>query len=254
MIFDGKKFAAQIEEQLRLKVTSLTQKPKLVVILDPVNQGSVTYTNIKKKFAERIGVDFVIGDQTKIPQYNADKSVDGIIVQLPIEDSQKLIDQIDPNKDVDGLRGDSPFIAAAVKAVDEILNSNPPAGGQNLSKKILVVGAKGQVGQKLVQKFQCDGIDKDNFNPEKLKTADVVISATGQHSLIKEDMVKDGVVTIDLGFPTGDFDPEIANKASFFTPVPGGVGPVTVAMLFQNLLDSINGSSSATRTAQTSNS
>ncbi|MEK7198960.1 MAG: hypothetical protein AAB212_03445 [Bacteroidota bacterium] len=77
-------------------------------------------------------------------------------------------------------------------------------------------------------------MDKEDFDPSTLLRADVIISATGQAGLIKA--VKDGAICIDLGFPKGDFDPELAQKASFFTPVPGGVGPVTVACLFENLL------------------
>ena len=80
-------------------------------------------------------------------------------------------------------------------------------------------------------------MDKDDFDPSTLLRADVVISATGQAGIIKPDMIKEGVIAIDVGYPKGDFDPEVAKKASFFTPVPGGVGPVTVAMLFANLLN-----------------
>jgi methylenetetrahydrofolate dehydrogenase (NADP+)/methenyltetrahydrofolate cyclohydrolase len=80
-------------------------------------------------------------------------------------------------------------------------------------------------------------MDKEDFDPSTLLRADVVVSATGMASLIHGYMVKDGIVAIDVGYPRGDFDPGVAKKASFFTPVPGGVGPVTVAMLFANLVD-----------------
>lgn len=233
MIFDGRAAAARIEEQLKWKIDGLAKKPKLVAILDPNNAGSVTYTNLKEKFAQRLGIEFERGDGSKIPNYNVDEDISGIIVQLPFPRSDVLIKQIEPKKDVDGLRDDSPFVPAAVRAVKEILKDTPG--------KVLVVGSQGAVGKKLIKEFNCEGIDKDNFAVEKIKSADIVISATGQAGLIKPEMVKYGVVAIDLGYPNGDFDPAIADKASLFTPVPGGVGPVTVAMLFQNLLDSTHG-------------
>ena len=86
-------------------------------------------------------------------------------------------------------------------------------------------------------RYSVFGMDKENFDPEKIKEFDVIISVTGQPGLIKE--VKEDAVCIDLGFPRGDFDPECNRRASFFTPVPGGVGPVTVACLFENLFNSV---------------
>lgn len=244
MIFDGRAEAFKIEEQLKWKFESLPRKAKLVVVLDPNNAGSVTYTNLKEKFAARIGVDFERGDSSKISNYNVDETVDGIIIQLPFPGSEVLIRQINPKKDVDGLRDDSIFMPAAVRAVKHIystLDPSPNLGEGSKGRSIIVIGSNGAVGKKLVKVFNCDDIDKDNFDLEKIKNADVIISATGQANLIKSEMVKDGVVAIDLGYPTGDFDPSTALRASLFTPVPGGVGPLTVAMLFQNLLDSMHG-------------
>ena len=80
-------------------------------------------------------------------------------------------------------------------------------------------------------------MDKEDFDPEKIQTADVVISATGQKNLIDSDMVRDGFIAIDVGYPDAEFTPETLAKAAFYTPVPGGVGPVTVAMLFKNLVE-----------------
>lgn len=104
--------------------------------------------------------------------------------------------------------------------------------------EVVIVGSKGEVGRRLLKLLpMAVGIDKED-SLDILKSADTIISATGQEGLITPDMAKDGVVAIDLGFPKGDFAPEVAQKASFFTPVPGGVGPVTVVSLFENLLDS----------------
>ncbi len=232
MIFDGRQFAAKIELELKEKISLLSVKPKLVVILDPNNPASVTYTNLKEKFAKRIGVEFERGDIAKLSEYNADTRVNGIIIQLPYPESDNYINLIDSAKDVDGLRQDSKYMTAVVRAVKAISNT---------SGQVVVVGNKGFVGKKLMAEFpQATGMDKDNFDPSALLRARIIISATGQPGLIRSDMIKDGVVAIDLGYPVGDFAPEVAEKASVFTPVPGGVGPVTVAMLFQNLLDSIH--------------
>jgi methylenetetrahydrofolate dehydrogenase (NADP+)/methenyltetrahydrofolate cyclohydrolase len=184
-----------------------------------------------------------------INELNKDKSVDGIMIQLPFggERENEIVRMIGPKKDVDGLREDSPFVPATVRAVLEILSitSHPPlnlrggVGGGDI--KVVVVGASGEVGMGLMKhlvfsNYHLVGMGKSDFDVEKIKTADVVISCTGQAGLIKSEMVKPGVIAIDVGYPGGDFDPEVAGKAAFFTPVPGGVGPVTVVMLFANLV------------------
>lgn len=222
MVFDGKKFAEEMIARLPKR------KAKLVIFLDPENASGAKYVQKKIELAKRLGVEVVMnkvaGDE------------DGIMVQLPHPDAVNLIAQIPPKKDVDGLKEDSPFQPAVVRAVLAVLSTQYSV----FSKKIIVVGSRGFVGDKLMRvlgdRYSVIGMDKDDFDYEKIRSADVVISATGQPGLIKPEMVKDGVVAIDIGFPKGDFDPKVANKASFFTPVPGGVGPVTVAMLYANLM------------------
>ncbi len=119
MIFDGKKFVRDIELQLKEQVGKLSKKPKPMAILDPKNMGSVVYTNLKEKFAQRIGVDFqrIETLNPNIETLNTDPNIDGIILQLPFPDSEKFISLINKSKDVDGLRDDSPFMPAAVRAV-----------------------------------------------------------------------------------------------------------------------------------------
>lgn len=255
MLFDGKVFAREIERQIKLKLAGGDRKYKLVTFYDPDNTGSRVYTNIKAKKAEELGIEFEkvqcsrFSDQfvSKLKSWNKNSEVNGIMVQLPISEAEKLISLIDVNKDVDGLKEDSVFLPATVKAVMEILNKvantphsnlSPNLGerGWQVKDRMVVVGNKGEVGKRLVKVLGCVGMDKDDFDPKVLKKAEVIISATGQNGLIKPEMVKKGVVCIDVGYPKGDFDPEISKKASFFTPVPGGVGPVTVAMLFANLI------------------
>lgn len=167
--------------------------------------------------------------KSQIEKLNKDETVTGIMIQLPLGFGILDLDiasGIACEKDVDGLRKDSPFLPAAVLAVKKILTQ---------TGSICIVGSKGFIGRKLMQIYpNAIGMDKENFDSEKIKEFDIVISATGQEGLIKD--IKEGAVCIDLGFPRGDFSPECNRRASFFTPVPGGVGPITVACLFENLL------------------
>lgn len=231
MIFDGKKFAEEIIAKLPRK------KVKLAIFLDPKNASGAKYVQKKIELAKRLGVEIVMN--------KVDGSEDGIMVQLPHPDAENLIAKIPPEKDVDGLREDSPYMPAVVRAVCEILNTSPlpfpsPTVGEGAGGEVLVVGGRGFVGKKLIKvlgiQYSVLGMDKDDFDPEKIKMADVVISATGQKNLIDGDMVRDGFIAIDVGYPDAEFTPAALAKASFYTPVPGGVGPVTVACLFANLL------------------
>lgn len=237
MVFDGRKFASDLEKSTAKCITSLSKSLKLASIYDQASPGAVRYTEIKERKAKELGVEFEKYNEIDaglIEKLNRDPGVNGIMIQLPFANSEELIKLIGPKKDVDGLREDSPYKAAVVRAVREIVGE--------VEGRVVVVGSKGFVGRKLMQEFPTAvGMDKDDFDPSALLRADVVISATGQAGLIKPEMVKDGVVAIDLGYPRGDFDPSTALRASLFTPVPGGVGPVTVAMLYKNLLDSVNG-------------
>lgn len=237
VVFDGRGYAKEIEEQLIDEVKSFVEKhgrrPKLVTVMDSNNLSSVAYTKVKEKFAERIGVEFEVFEEPEIEKWNKDKTVDGIMIQLPYPNSQFLIDIIDINKDVDGLREDSLFLPATVCAVVEIVK----VAGVKEADKIVVVGNRGEVGKRLEKVLRANGMDKEDFDSSALLGAHVAISCTGVAGLIKSDMVREGVVAIDVGYPKGDFDPGVAEKASFFTPVPGGVGPVTVAMLFKNLIN-----------------
>lgn len=224
MIFDGKKFAEEIIAKLPRK------KAKLAIFLDPENASGAKYVQKKIELAKRLGIEIVMN--------KIDGSENGIMVQLPHPHARELISQIPPEKDVDGLKEDGLYLPAVVRAVKEVLLSLQE---DLLQKKIVVVGAKGFVGRKLMQAFpEAVGMDKDDFDPERSRRADVIISATGQAGLITGSMVKKGFVAIDVGYPEAEFAPDALAKASFYTPVPGGVGPVTVAMLFTNLLNSID--------------
>ncbi|SRR5260221_3234296 len=259
MIFEGKKFAEEKEEELKEKIKKLSSKPKLVSILVGQDAASVLYTNLKQKVAKRIGIDFEIINLAVsvteleivaiIKNLNKDKNIHGIMVQLPLPTNLKLkqnhiLNSIEPSKDVDGLIENSPFMPATTKAIIRILGFAKEKINMG-EEKVVVVGSKGIVGKSVVKElknlnYQVIGVDIDTKDlKEKTTKADILISATGKANLIKENMVKDGVVVIDVGSPAGDVDLKAREKASFVTPVPGGVGPVTIISLLENLLEGV---------------
>jgi methylenetetrahydrofolate dehydrogenase (NADP+)/methenyltetrahydrofolate cyclohydrolase len=263
-IFDGRRFAAEKEITLQNRVLGLKAReiyPKLASIIVGNDLASELYVNLKKKAAERIGAEL---DVYRIPEnvesddlillidtLNTDKTVQGIMIQLPLprgldEYRQKVIKTILPSKDVDGLREDSPFLHPTSKAVIEIIDEAKKEKDLSLKagfSKVVVVGATGMVGAPLVKELKNEGyqvVACDTNTPDLKGTTlqgDIVISCAGVHNLIMDDMVKDGAIVIDVGSPRGDVDFELVlKKASFITPVPGGVGPVTISCLLENLI------------------
>jgi len=254
-VFDGRSFAALKEDDLKQKVKKLVAQgkiPKLVSILVGDDPASVLYVNLKKRAAERIGCQLVIRRPrtdigpdnliAEIRKLNKDQSVNGIMVQLPLpgnfkDSSQDIINAIDPQKDVDGLRKDSPFLHPTSKAILQIIEE------VNDGSNVCVVGSTGMVGRPLInelkrrgyQTSECDSNTKDL--KDRTLAADILVSVTGENNLIKGNMVKEGAVVIDVGSPKGDVDFEkVAPKVRFITPVPGGVGPVTISCLLENLV------------------
>lgn len=244
MIFDGRVLAGEIEADLR-ESGKLLGKSLLILQCDGSNQES-RYVQLKREMGERLGVKVrveVLRDKGELVGMIAGAREDGILVQLPIQGStlketEEVLSAIPVKKDIDGLNSRSDFWPAVVSAVEKILEAIP-AGSVLAGAGVAVVGAKGFVGRRLVRHLRELGWQVGEFDKgdglEGLKNYEVVISATGQADLIKPEMVMDGVVAIDLGYPKGEFNPTVVEKASFFTPVPGGVGPVTVVSLFENL-------------------
>jgi len=280
-IIDGKKVAAEIREELKLKINKLKSEgkpaPGLAAILVGDNPASEVYVRNKGKACEEIGM---ISKTEKlsseisenellelIQKYNLDKSYNGILVQLPLPkqiSEEKIIEAISQGKDVDGFHpisvgnlviGKDTFLPCTPAGIQELLvKYNIPIKG----KHVVVVGRSNIVGKPianiLLQKKEnanaivtvCHSAAKDiSFFT---KQADILIAAIGQPEFVKAEMVKDGVVVIDVGInrvkdgthPKGyrivgdvDFD-GVSKKASFITPVPGGVGPMTIAMLLKN--------------------
>ncbi|KKQ95489.1 MAG: Bifunctional protein FolD [Candidatus Woesebacteria bacterium GW2011_GWB1_43_14] len=251
VVFNGKEYAKRIENEVAQKVRDLKNDfditPKLVSILVGKNVSSVLYTKLKKQAAQRVGVKFKIkkfNSNTKaseimkyITQNNLDDKTHGIMVQLPLpanlaQSTKHIVQSIAENKDVDGLREDRGFVHPTVKAILSALDIAVFSG----KEKIVVVGSKGMVGSKLIKNYEAVGVDKNTKNLEKItKSADILISCTGVPNLIKKNMVKEGVLIIDVGAPKGDVDKGTYKKAKFVTPVPGGIGPVGISYLLENL-------------------
>lgn len=259
IIFDGKDYSEKKKLLLQAssdKVRQLGVIPHLATILIGDNPASVMYTNLKKKFIESLGcqVDvYKLTEDTKledikllIDSLNEDDTVHGIMVQMPLPEKlksnkKKLVDTIFTGKDVDGLQEDSKFLHPTSKAVMEIL-----AMGIYETKidvmTVCVVGASGMVGRPLVKEFKKLGyivleadIDTKDLQQKTLQ-ADAIISATGVMNLITTEMVNEESIVIDVGAPQGDISPLVKDKVSFITPVPNGVGPVTITCLAENLI------------------
>ncbi|MEJ5263574.1 MAG: bifunctional methylenetetrahydrofolate dehydrogenase/methenyltetrahydrofolate cyclohydrolase FolD [Ignavibacterium sp.] len=280
-LIDGKKVASEIRKELKAKIDELKSRgksvPGLVAILVGENPASQIYVSSKSKACEEIGMKTKVekfpstlseAELIKvIEKYNSDKEYHGILVQLPLPkhiNENKIIEAISPKKDVDGFH---PMSVGNLVIGKETFVSCTPAGIQELLKRyyintngkhVVVVGRSNIVGKPIAnlmlqKNYYANSIvtvchsaaaDLSYFT----KQADILIAAIGQPEMIKGDMVKEGVVVIDVGINriedktsskgyriVGDvaFD-EVAEKASYITPVPGGVGPMTIAMLLSN--------------------
>jgi len=268
-LLDGKKLSSELEINLKKKFEKLEKASKLSIILVGDNPASSTYVNMKKKACERMGVncdihtfkDSISQDEVlrEIFALNNDSSVIGILVQLPLPknfSTRKILDSVAVKKDVDGLHSqnmikillsEEEIVPATPKGVIRLLEEfNISIEGKN----ICFVGFGNLVGKPLTMMCVNRGATvsvchvKTHDITKYTKIADIVISATGVPGLIKENMVKEGVVVVDAGISKkngkilGDVDFEnVKNKCSHITPVPGGVGPMTITMLLENLLE-----------------
>ncbi|MDP2632397.1 MAG: bifunctional 5,10-methylenetetrahydrofolate dehydrogenase/5,10-methenyltetrahydrofolate cyclohydrolase [Candidatus Curtissbacteria bacterium] len=268
-ILDGKTLRDEIEKDLKSKIQNLKTKPKLVIIQIGDVAESNTYIGQKVKFGEKIGA---IVTHKKLPEdipehelieqiqlANEDKNVNGIIVQLPIPQSvnkEKIIDTISPEKDVDGqtaisikslVDGLPTFIPATTKGVLTLLGKNKI---ELSGKHAVVVGRSTLVGKPtalaLLNRDATVTIAhaKTQNLQEITKSADILIVAVGKPKMITRDFVSENQVVVDVGINVingkliGDVDfDEVSKIVAAISPVPGGVGPMTVASLFQNLMD-----------------
>lgn len=268
MIMDGREVASKIKEEIKNEISLLSNKLTLCVVQVGDDEASNIYIKQKEKLANELGINFIhkkyndISEELleeEIIKLNENKYITGIIIQLPIPDkynTNKLINLIDPNKDVDGLtdynkvklyNNEEGIIPCTPLGILELLNHyNIDVKGEN----IVIIGRSLLVSKPLFNLL----LNKDatvtmchskTINLSSItKNADILISATGKPHLVTEDMIKDNAVIIDVGISRidgklcGDVDFEnVSKKASYITPVPGGVGPMTVIMLMKNILN-----------------
>lgn len=275
-IIDGKKLAKQIRENLKIECEELKEKginPKLAVIMVGDDKASKIYVKNKSKACNEIGIqyeEYLLDKNINqnelielIEKLNNDKTVHGILLQSPVPDGLDINEafrKISPEKDVDGF---NPTNVGKLALNQDTFVSCTPYGIMRMfeaynidleGKKVVIIGRSNIVGKPLMQcclnKNATVTIchSKTKNIKEHVKDADVVISAIGKPEYVTADMVKDGAIVIDVGINrtedgkiVGDVDFEnVSKKASYITPVPGGVGPMTIAMLMNNVIKACN--------------
>lgn len=258
-LLNGAELAAYIKERQGHQVRALRQAngiaPKLAIVVTIDNPVTETYLKLKKKYGAEILVDVDIHrvkqTDTKelLNKLSNDETVHAIIVQLPLEDisqTEEVVNMVSPDKDVDGLGSKATFDPATPMAILWLL------AGYNIDlngKQILLVGRGKLVGAPLEKMLLASDITPnvaDKFTVDlraETLNADVIITATGVHGVIRPDMIKDGAVVVDAGVASeggktvGDLAPEVYDRDDLtLTPLKGGVGPLTVCALFENVI------------------
>lgn len=265
MILDGKMCSSKLKEALKNEVVTFPSRPKIIDIQIGENAASEIYIRNKGKAANSVGIDFDcvrFGVEStedeiinKIKELNEDETINGILVQMPIPDKydyKKIINTINPSKDVDGLtyvnsgkllNGEDGMVSCTPAGIIELLKF------YNIdiaSKNVVIVGRSILVGKPLSMLFLKENAtvtvchSKTNNLSYFTKNADILVVAVGKKHLITKDMVKENSVIIDVGINRvddkiyGDVDFENVKDIATITPVPGGVGPMTVTMLLYN--------------------
>ncbi len=277
MIINGKEIAESILEKIKLDIDKIKQNnqrtPKLVVVQIGCNSASSVYVNNKEKTCKRIGMDseiYRLDEETTqeellslVKALNKDGAVDGILVQLPLPkhiDEKTILETIDPSKDVDGFHpqniaklflGTAKLVPCTPKGILAMLKT---IGYDLAGKEVVVVGRSNIVGKpvSLLALHENATVtichSKTDNLKEVCKRADVLIVAIGKAKMINHEYVKDGSVIIDVGMNRDennklcgdvDFD-DVESIASMITPVPKGVGPMTIAMLLENTMLAYN--------------
>lgn len=271
-IIDGKELAAKIRANLKIDVNGLKEKginPKLAVIMVGDDKASAVYVRNKSRACDEIGIEFeeyLLGKETTmeellnlIDELNNNSKIHGILLQSPIPsnlDINEAFKRIAPEKDVDGFNpvnvgkltlGQDTFVSCTPYGIVRMLDSyNIDIEGKNA----VIIGRSNIVGKPLIQCLLSKNAtvtichSKTKNIKEITKNADIIVAALGKAKFVTEDMVKDGAVVIDVGINrneegklVGDVDFEnVKEKASYITPVPGGVGPMTIAMLMENVV------------------
>ena len=275
-LLEGKLIAGKIKEDLKKEIESLKVKhgsgPKLVSIEVGENAASAIYIKSQTKTAENLGIEYELktleakitqkGLIEEIKKLNQDKAVSGVIVQLPLPkgiDHRAVMSAISPEKDAEGMHpenlghvllGNAKLAPCTAQAAMELIEST----GVNLyGKEAVVVGHSEIVGKPLsmllLNKFVTTCVchiatGERGVLPEHVKKAEILVVAVGKAGLVRGDWVKEGAIVIDVGINrvgdklVGDVEFEKASeRAAFITPVPGGVGPLTVTMLMRNVVN-----------------
>ena len=268
-ILDGKTLGKEIQEEIRLEVEKLDKKPHLAVVLVGEDSASKIYVNTKNRTCERLGFKSTVinlpetvseGDlKLKIRELNNDEDVNAILIQLPLPahiDTNNCIKEISPIKDVDGFTPEN--LGAIIRGQEPFAYPCTPYGIITILKKYniqiagkhaVIVGRSNIVGKPVSLMLLKENAtvtmchSKTEHLAEITKTADILISATGKR-VITKDMVKKGATVIDVGIIRnaegkleGDVDfKNVKEVAEYITPVPGGVGPMTIASLMKNTL------------------
>lgn len=271
-IIDGKKLAKEIQEKVTREVAELVKEgkqPGLAVVLVGDNQASRTYVRNKQKRTEEAGMKSVLIELPEnvteekllsvVEELNEDKTIHGILVQLPLPEhisEEKIIDTISFDKDVDGFHpvnvgnlfiGKDSFVPCTPAGIIELIKST---GTQIEGKRAVVIGRSNIVGKPVAQLLLNENAtvtiahSRTKDLPQVAKEADILVVATGLAKFVKKDYIKPGAIVIDVGMDRDennklcgdvDFD-DVVQEAGFITPVPGGVGPMTITMLLANTL------------------
>lgn len=272
-IIDGKAISAQIREEIAQKVKVFNEKtgtcPGLAVVIVGENPASQVYVRNKKKACEQVGFNSWVYEMPEdttqdelnslIDKLNDDTSVHGILVQLPLPkhlDEEQVILRIKPEKDVDAFHptnvgritiGNPKFLPCTPAGIMELIRRS---GIDVSGKECVVIGRSNIVGKPMALLLLAENgtvtvcHSRTHNLKEVCKRADIIVVAIGKADFVKADMVKEGAVVIDVGMNrnaegklTGDVDfKSVSEVASYITPVPGGVGPMTITMLLQNTL------------------
>lgn len=271
-IIDGKKLAKEIQEKVTSEVAELVKqgkKPGLAVVLVGDNQASRTYVRNKQKRTEEAGMKSVLIELPEtvteekllkvVEELNEDNTIHGILVQLPLPkhiSEEKVIDAISFDKDVDGFHpvnvgnlfiGKDSFVPCTPAGIIELIKST---GTQIEGKRAVVIGRSNIVGKPVAQLLLNENAtvtiahSRTKDLPQVAKEADILVVATGLAKFVKKEYIKPGAIVIDVGMDRDennklcgdvDFD-DVKEQAGFLTPVPGGVGPMTITMLLANTL------------------
>lgn len=268
-LIDGKAVSAAVKERIKREIEEKKLEIGLAVVIVGNNQASRVYVNNKKKACDFCGItsyEYALPEETTeeqllelVDKLNGDKKVNGILVQLPLPgqiDEKKIIERISPEKDVDAFNavnvgkimiGDYAFLPCTPAGVMELIHST---GTEISGKECVVIGRSNIVGKPMAMLLLHENAtvtichSKTANLKEVCRRADILVSAVGKAGFVTEDMVKEGAAVIDVGMNRNaegklcgdvDFD-NVKDKCSYITPVPGGVGPMTIAMLMENTL------------------